>query len=558
MEILNYMKKILLLVNLVIATSNVFGQVPSPFASYNFNTSNGIDGVAPVANGTLTNVTSGLDRSSNPGCAPYFNGGNSGVELSSPNKAKVTNGLAISAWIKPATVSGQQAIVSKWVGMQSQDQYLLMLNGNKVMMAVGNASFSASGVSGNVSLTAGNWYHIVATWDTTGTHSIYVNGVLDVNTVNTSFKKINSTSSTSLTIGTQAFTSRFFNGSIDDVKLYSQKLSLSDIQSLYAEPNPIQNGLVSKYTFNDMTVKDEVNNILPTAVGTSYATDRFGNPNKALSVISGTTHVNFFDSYDWFSTGANGKLSYSFWINFTNLNNAYQIILGKSSDAGCSMNERQILLRVNASNKLEISTYSSKTAGNYVLLEANTIMSSTQWYHVVMTYDNTISGNGKYNIYLDNTLQTLTQVSTSGSGIGSGMLDGASPLTLGGYLKPDGSFCQNIQRLGATFDDFYIYNKVLNATEVGDLFNEINTTGIKTTTMEKAVVIYPNPNNGQFTVQMEIDGELAIYNTVGQLIFNNKVERGKNLIDLTEQSSGIYMVQVKQQDSVKTIKIMKQ
>ncbi len=82
--------------------------------------------------------------------------------------------------------------------------------------------------------------------------------------------------------------------------------------------------------------------------------------------------------------------------------------MGKSADAGCSGIDRQFLFRLNTAAKFEITSYSSVGAGNYVVLAANNVTCTTgQWYHVVLTYDAALTGNSKYEIYVNNNLQTL-------------------------------------------------------------------------------------------------------------------------------------------------------
>ncbi len=145
-----------------------------------------------------------------------------------------------------------------------------MINGNRTFLAIGNASNVANGYTGTTSLVINTWYHIVATWDSTGRHQTYVNGVLDLDVVSSTFDTINGTSATALHIGSQNNSSRFFNGAIDDVQLFNKKLSPSEILNLYNAPNPITNGLVSKYSFDNSTSLDEVSNNDPVGLGINY------------------------------------------------------------------------------------------------------------------------------------------------------------------------------------------------------------------------------------------------------------------------------------------------
>ena len=75
---------------------------------------------------------------------------------------------------------------------------------------------------------------------------------------------------------------------------------------------------------------------------------------------------------------------------------------------------------------------------------------------------------------------------------------------------------------------------------------------------EKSFKIFPNPNNGTFTIEIENpekDVSIEVYNVMGELV--EKIGRvGKvNLLDL-EVISGIYLVKVKNGDSVRNQKVI--
>lgn len=540
------MKKILLFASSLLISFTSIGQVTSgPVADYNFNACNGQDGVLPKAYGTPTGVSYEPDRFNNPGAAPYFFG-SSTVSLGTPAKANVSTGLTISSWIKLANTTGQKAIVSKWIGVTASDQYLFMINGNKTFLAIGNSSTPANGYTGTASLVANTWYHVVATWDTSGRHQTYINGVLDVDAVSSTFNTINSTSSTALHIGSQNNSSRFFYGGIDDVQLFNRKLSPTEILDLYNAPNPIVNGLVSKYSFDGGSAVDEVSNNDAAGTGVNFGTDRFGNTGKALDVTINDTYLNLYDSYDGFAATASGKISYSFWVNFKTITSTHQILLGKSADAGCSGNDRQFLFRLNPSAKLEIASYSSVSSGNYVTLAANNVTCATgQWYHVVLAYDASLSGNSKYQIYVNNNLETLTQTSTAGTGIGTGFIDANACIGVGAYLKSDGAICVNTQRLDAYFDDLHIYNKRLNGTEVSDLYNAPNpAVGLNDFLGKKNGLVYPNPFTSELNVKSSGNGNstVEIISVEGKSVLRMEFSEQNFSINTNELNQGIYFL----------------
>jgi hypothetical protein len=57
--------------------------------------------------------------------------------------------------------------------------------------------------------------------------------------------------------------------------------------------------------------------------------------------------------------------------------------------------------------------------------------------------------------------------------------------------------------------------------------------------------IYPNPNNGEFTIETPAETELTIINALGQIILQQHLSEGNTKIDLNEQAKGIYFMKIK-------------
>jgi len=70
--------------------------------------------------------------------------------------------------------------------------------------------------------------------------------------------------------------------------------------------------------------------------------------------------------------------------------------------------------------------------------------------------------------------------------------------------------------------------------------------------------VYPNPNNGVFTIKAGFDNtyDVTIYNNIGQVVRRDTGLKGNNQIDLSGYSVGIYNVVVNANGSYKTIKMI--
>lgn len=87
----------------------------------------------------------------------------------------------------------------------------------------------AMNVSSNSSVSANSWYHLVGTFDG-ATSSIYVNGVLSAANYFYVTTTID-TNTSSLLIGGSA--SKYFNGTLDDLRIYNRALDLREVKKLY-------------------------------------------------------------------------------------------------------------------------------------------------------------------------------------------------------------------------------------------------------------------------------------------------------------------------------------
>jgi predicted alpha-1,6-mannanase (GH76 family) len=178
-------------------------------------------------NGTVNGATWSSAGRFN-GCL-NFNGINSYVQITN----RVDNDFTIAFWVKTTQAAG----TGEWyngAGLVDGDSpgtandFGTALLGGKFAFGVGNPDTT---ISSTVAINDGNWHQCVATrQQATGLMKIYVDGALSAtgyagrNTLNASAR---------LLFGAIASGVGYFNGSLDDIKVFSRALSDNEAYALY-------------------------------------------------------------------------------------------------------------------------------------------------------------------------------------------------------------------------------------------------------------------------------------------------------------------------------------
>ena len=179
------------------------------------------------------------------GSAMSFNGTNAWVSVGSKALLALSTGMTLEAWVYPtAAMSGLDTVVMKeqlaTATTPGTATYLLAANNsaNQPMSAVWNGSEAT--VNGNTQIPPNQWTHLASTYD--GQYqSLYVNGVL-VETLPQTGPIATSTGS--LRIGGNSIWGGYFQGYIDEVRIYNRALSnaqiISDSTTALSVSNPPQ------------------------------------------------------------------------------------------------------------------------------------------------------------------------------------------------------------------------------------------------------------------------------------------------------------------------------
>jgi murein DD-endopeptidase MepM/ murein hydrolase activator NlpD len=99
-------------------------------------------------------------------------------------------------------------------------------------------------------------------------------------------------------------------------------------------------------------------------------------------------------------------------------------------------------------------------------------------------------------------------------------------------------------KLLPTIAGTYTFQATYNGVTCSQNFDIVTTTGISTISDPMQLQIYPNPANNFISIKSTSElGLLTIYNSIGEIIYNQKINSSEQQIDLSTVPAGIYLLQ---------------
>ena len=188
-----------------------------------------------------------------------FDGTDDYIDCGNDASLNITDAITIEVWVLIAGWNRWMRIVDYFTNDSEQGWFLSRENiNNKIEFRLQNIVASSSLVTGTLNI--GQWYNIVGVYDKADSIAkIYVDG-LEVNS-KTPSGTLTYAGVDNLGIGarlqgegTPPF--EYFNGQIDEVRIYNRALSADEIQQLYIEPYCIFEP-ATKYTVIDERLKSK-------------------------------------------------------------------------------------------------------------------------------------------------------------------------------------------------------------------------------------------------------------------------------------------------------------
>jgi prepilin-type N-terminal cleavage/methylation domain-containing protein len=186
-------------------------------------------------NGTKMDTTGACDTSHCPqtktnGCISnnclLFDGSNDWVNVGSFDQ--YSNGFSFLLWFKSNFINSRQDLF--WA---ESDKFILSLQSSYSLSHYARSLNGNTGyINSSLKFNTNNWFFVALTYSPNlGKTSLYINGVKDSQQGNITGPSV---SAAYLRLGTQYnYAGDWFNGYIDDVKIYSESMATSKIQQNY-------------------------------------------------------------------------------------------------------------------------------------------------------------------------------------------------------------------------------------------------------------------------------------------------------------------------------------
>lgn len=445
--------------------------IPTPLAEYRMDESAWAGTAGEVGDSSGNNyngkaVNSLSTTSSGKVCgAGSFNGSSHFVSIPDSPNLRLTGNFTLAAWIK-TTSSAANDIISKVSPTSPYGGYEFDLGygtAGKPALQSGGWRYS----TGTSQINDGAWHHVAVQVNGTSIQ-YFVDGAAYGTAI--TFNGASSTYTGNLVLGAAVDVTggRYFNGLMDEVKLWNTSLSNQQIAIVYSNEAAGNNydgstrncGLIGQYHFEDSIWNSTSGEVMDSS-GTGHPGTAYGAPlpspktaNPARASVTGTCGYaettgpsvgggRFSFSNLPISTANNAQTSVAFWMYWD----------GSASDTvAIGWNTYDLLF---SRGSFGFNTLNADVYGTSASSLANS------WHHIVAVFTN---GNVTSNkLYIDGVQQTLTQIFSTP--IATSAMVQSTMYVSGVGTLPDYRFTGRI-------DEVNVFSYAVTAAEVTNLYNQ--------------------------------------------------------------------------------------
>ncbi len=415
---------------------------------------------------------------------------------------KLTNysSFSLNLWVNPINVTAVQTPISKWTLSPAEYGIDLLANGTVTWNVNGGTDYR---VLSNKTFVNNTWNMITATWNNNnGDMEIYLDGLL----VGNKTRPIN------LTVGTSALNigrysgGQYFNGSIDEVMIFSSALTAQQIADLYnnqsARFKTEGNITLQQQTLNQTATAITINNALGSnqralnsdtwaRIGYWNVTRGYNEADSSMvsyvhadansaDVVSGYSGIlagnttygggafnqsfTFDGTADYVRGNYSGNVSFesgtvSLWFNHTNTTNPSNARVVEFCDGSNCANRRMGLVITSSAPNWYFYWYgyfnSTYQWGNAAFSSPlTTIWKDNRFHHVTVTWDS----NRGY-MYVDGVL--VSSYATNRSDY----ITNVTNFTIGAFISTPTTFNFN-----GSVDEVIVMNRTLSTIEIKELY----------------------------------------------------------------------------------------
>jgi hypothetical protein len=395
------------------------------------------------------------------GEAAIFNGSSSYINLGDPTSGITTANYSISFWVNTTSTSASY-LISKYLGdgIDSTDIFRVRnLSDGTISFRTSTSNPSARDITSTSTINDGNWHHILFTVEP-NLSKLYINGTEEGSST-TGTAKAPSSISRNVTIGRHDGGDNYFNGKIDQVRIYDSTLTQSQVTQLYQENNSTVGthlfGCIANYNL-DGSAKESMGTTAYDGTETDITYRYDGTPTAVDFGVGGKSDygARFNGSSSYISgvpalTNSNAEFTISMWFK-CNTTASSQYLFGEIRENGTY--DPLFLIWLNTSGYLntEFRNNSSSTSG--VTITDSTNYCDDSWHHIV-----SILTTSQMKMYIDG-----SEVSSSPANI-SGVCD-VNNISIGARNNRG----TNGNWFNGDIDQVRIFSKALSSNEVGKLY----------------------------------------------------------------------------------------
>ena len=440
-------------------------EILNPVGEWTFDDSTARDSSGFENHGTLTNGAS-IVTAPNRGQVLFLEGVDDYVGIPDSPSLSPTTAMTISLWVKQDTLDPVRTIASKWDypskagwALEARDTQLYIILGTHPLDSGANLAVTPLG-----SWTSGAFHHIAFTYGGDGVTDadklkVYIDGVEQQLTFYGFIPRSLQDNDVDLNIGYFPGLGRFWNGNLDEIKIYNRALTAREIVAEFTGCSDGPNSdpdLISWWEGESNTCDSENGNPGLEFGGVTYGPGQDGNAFSFDGVddyIDLGTSSNF--NFDDFTLSA--------WVNVNPADNTDDKRLISNDDyTSDTDSNREVYVLLTSS----ISTGAGGIPALIILKQDNPAFRdyvnaadplTNGWHHLAGVR----SGNTLL-MYVDGVLSSskITTITETLSPESSLVISGISPTLPGQFFK-------------GSADEIKIYNRALTAAEILKLVNPV-------------------------------------------------------------------------------------